>query len=50
MITAEPLLRGDGARLLHFSPAEQPLALQLGGSDPDATRRGRARRRAGWVR
>ena len=27
MITAEALLRGDAARLLRFSPAEQPLAL-----------------------
>lgn len=34
MITAEALLRGDTARLLQFSPAEQPLALQLGGSAP----------------
>jgi tRNA-dihydrouridine synthase A len=34
MITAEALLRGDAARLLQFSADEQPLALQLGGSDP----------------
>jgi tRNA-dihydrouridine synthase A len=34
MITAEALLRGNAARLLHYSPEEQPLALQLGGSDP----------------
>ncbi|MGH8253422.1 MAG: tRNA dihydrouridine(20/20a) synthase DusA [Steroidobacteraceae bacterium] len=34
MITAEALLRGDAARLLHYSPEEHPLALQLGGSDP----------------
>jgi tRNA-dihydrouridine synthase A len=34
MITAEALLRGDAARLLKFSREEQPLALQLGGSDP----------------
>jgi tRNA-dihydrouridine synthase A len=34
MITAEALLRGDAARLLRFDPAEQPLALQLGGSEP----------------
>ena len=34
MITAEALLRGDTHRLLHFDPAEQPVALQLGGSDP----------------
>jgi tRNA-dihydrouridine synthase A len=34
MITAEALLRGDAARLLRFDAAEQPVALQLGGSDP----------------
>jgi len=34
MITAEALLRGDAARLLRHSDEEQPLALQLGGSDP----------------
>jgi tRNA-dihydrouridine synthase A len=34
MITAAALARGDRERLLRFSPEEQPLALQLGGSDP----------------
>ena len=34
MITAEALLRGAAERLLHFDPAEQPVALQLGGSEP----------------
>jgi tRNA-dihydrouridine synthase A len=34
MVTAEALLRGDAARLLGHDPAEHPLALQLGGSDP----------------
>ena len=34
MVTAEAILHGDQARLLKFSPAEQPVALQLGGSDP----------------
>ena len=34
MITAEALLRGDAPRLLQYSPGEQPLALQLGGSSP----------------
>ena len=34
MITTEALLRGDAGRLLRHSPEEQPLALQLGGSDP----------------
>jgi tRNA-dihydrouridine synthase A len=35
MITARALLRGDADRLLRFDPAEHPVALQLGGSDPD---------------
>ena len=35
MITAAAILRGDRARLLQFSAAEQPVALQLGGSNPD---------------
>ena len=34
MITAAALVRGDAARLLEHDPAEHPLALQLGGSDP----------------
>jgi tRNA-dihydrouridine synthase A len=34
MITATALLRGDAQRLLEFDPAEHPVALQLGGSDP----------------
>ncbi|MEP7313639.1 MAG: tRNA dihydrouridine(20/20a) synthase DusA, partial [Pseudomonadota bacterium] len=34
MITAAAIERGDRARLLRFSPIEQPVALQLGGSDP----------------
>src|ERR1044072_5806514 len=36
MITAAAVLRGDRARLLGFDPAEQPVAVQLGGSDPKA--------------
>ena len=44
MITTEDLARGDGARLLEFDPEEHPVALQLGGCDPqelaDAARRG----------
>jgi tRNA-dihydrouridine synthase A len=36
MITAAAILRGNAARLLAFHPEEQPLALQLGGSDPRA--------------
>jgi len=34
MINAGAILRGDRGRLLAFDPAEHPLALQLGGSDP----------------
>jgi tRNA-dihydrouridine synthase A len=34
MINAEALLRGAADRLLHFDPDEQPVALQLGGSEP----------------
>jgi tRNA-dihydrouridine synthase A len=34
MVTSAALLRGDPERFLVFHPAEHPLALQLGGSDP----------------
>ena len=34
MLTAAAVLHGDRARLLAFEAAEQPVALQLGGSDP----------------
>ena len=34
MITAAAVRHGDRERLLGFDPAERPLALQLGGSDP----------------
>src|ERR1700761_7276769 len=36
MLTPGAVLHGDRARLLRFDPAEQPLALQLGGCDPRA--------------
>ncbi|MAL78367.1 MAG: tRNA dihydrouridine(20/20a) synthase DusA [Sneathiella sp.] len=36
MVTTGAILFGDADRFLRFDPAEQPLALQLGGSDPDA--------------
>jgi tRNA-dihydrouridine synthase A len=36
MLTTGAVLHGDRARLLRFHPAEHPLALQLGGSDPRA--------------
>ena len=35
MVTAQALAHGDVERLLGFDPAEHPVALQLGGSDPD---------------
>jgi tRNA-dihydrouridine synthase A len=34
MVTAPALIHGDVPRHLDFDPAEHPLALQLGGSDP----------------
>jgi tRNA-dihydrouridine synthase A len=36
MLTTGAVLRGDRERLLGFDPAEHPVALQLGGSDPNA--------------
>jgi tRNA-dihydrouridine synthase A len=36
MITAPALVHGDVARHLAFDPAEHPVALQLGGSEPGA--------------
>lgn len=36
MVTTGALIHGDRERFLRFSPAEQPVALQLGGSDPTA--------------
>lgn len=35
MITSAAILHGDRERLLGFDPAEHPVALQLGGSDPE---------------
>lgn len=34
MVTADAVIHGDRERLLGFSPAEHPVILQLGGSDP----------------
>jgi tRNA-dihydrouridine synthase A len=34
MIVAAAIVRGNAARLLEYDPAEHPIALQLGGSDP----------------
>lgn len=36
MVTTGALLHGDHRRFLEFHPAEHPLALQLGGSEPEA--------------
>ena len=36
MVTAEAIKHGDPEYLLGFHPDEQPVALQLGGSDPEA--------------
>ena len=35
MVTAPAILQGDHQRLLGFDAVEHPVALQLGGSDPD---------------
>lgn len=35
MITTGAILNGDRQQLLAFSPAENPVAIQLGGSDPN---------------
>ena len=39
MITTGALLHGDAQRFLRFDPAEHPVAIQLGGSDPEALAR-----------
>jgi tRNA-dihydrouridine synthase A len=39
MVTTGAVLHGDLDRLLGFDPLEQPVALQLGGSEPDALAR-----------
>jgi len=35
MVTTGALIHGDRERFLRFDPAEHPVALQLGGSDPE---------------
>ena len=35
MVTSAAIVHGDRERLLRFHPAEHPVALQLGGSDPE---------------
>lgn len=42
MLTAAAVLHGDRPRLLGFSPQEHPLALQLGGADPEQMARAAA--------
>jgi tRNA-dihydrouridine synthase A len=39
MVPAGAILRGDRERFLRFDPAEHPVALQLGGADPDGLTR-----------
>lgn len=39
MVTTGALIHGDYQRFLQFDPAEHPVALQLGGSDPQALAR-----------
>jgi tRNA-dihydrouridine synthase A len=43
MVTSAAIMHGDRHRLLGFSPAEKPLALQVGGDGPmcsDCSRHG----------
>ena len=42
MVTAPAVVHGDRDKLLGFSDAEHPVALQLGGSDPDLLARSTA--------
>jgi tRNA-dihydrouridine synthase A len=35
MVVADAVIHGDRARLLGFSPEEHPIAIQLGGSEPE---------------
>ena len=39
MVTTGALVHGERERFLKYNAAEHPLALQLGGSDPEAMRR-----------
>ncbi|MBT8062534.1 MAG: tRNA dihydrouridine(20/20a) synthase DusA, partial [Gammaproteobacteria bacterium] len=49
MVTTGAIVHGDRDRLLGFSPQEKPLALQLGGSDPeDLAQCARIARRRGY--
>ena len=44
MVVADGVIQGDRERLLSFDDCEHPVALQLGGSDPDKLGAGRADR------
>ena len=35
MVTAAAIVHGDADRFLHYNKEEHPIALQLGGSEPD---------------
>lgn len=49
MVTSGALLHGDVARFLRFNPEEQPVALQIGGSDPaELARSARLGEQAGY--
>jgi len=39
MVTTGALIHGDRERFLHYNDSEHPVALQLGGSDPEALAR-----------
>jgi tRNA-dihydrouridine synthase A len=46
MVTAAAVIHGDRERLIGFDPAEGPIGLQLGGSDPAALARAAAHAQA----
>jgi tRNA-dihydrouridine synthase A len=50
MVTAPAVIHGDRERLLGFDPAEHPVALQLGGSDPEELCARRGHRGRGRIR
>ena len=35
MVTADAVIHGDRQRLIGFAPAEHPVAIQLGGAEPE---------------
>lgn len=49
MITARAIVHGDPERLLAFAAAEHPVALQIGGSEPEILRRAAAVVRTGYA-